>query len=316
MSSGRGVTVPAPAALTGVLPVLSTPFRDDETIDADALAAEIEWAYEHGADGVVVAMVSEIVRLAVDEREQLAEFACQANRERGPIIVSVGAESSAVAARLAQHAKAIGASAMMATPPLCSSYSLQALRRYYEDILASSALPLVVQDASGYAGKPLPLDFQAQLLADYGAQRVLFKPEAVPTGPRLSSLMKMTGGMAQVFEGSGGLALIDSYRRGLAGTMPGTDLVWATSALWKALESDRWDRAYQINESLTPLLVLLSSLDAYVAIQKYLLVKQGALGSSRVREPAGFNLDEPTRAEIDRLFERLKGFFDLDGTTA
>ena len=66
----------------------------------------------------------------------------------------------------------------------------------------------------------------------------MFKPEAPPIGPRLTRLLDATGGRARVFEGTGGLFLIDSFRRGAIGTMPASDVVWALSALWRALGGD------------------------------------------------------------------------------
>ena len=48
------------------------------------------------------------------------------------------------------------------------------------------------------------------------------------------------------------------------------------------------------------------SLDAFLAIEKYLLVKQGIFSNTLVRGPVGYTLDEPTREEVDRLFELLQ----------
>src|SRR5690606_33857482 len=102
--------------LRGVIPVLQTPFRADETIDFDVLAAEIDWALKQEVDGLAIAMVSEVLRLATDEREQLATAVCQCAAGRKPVVISVGAESSLVAERLAQHAEQAGAAAVMAIP--------------------------------------------------------------------------------------------------------------------------------------------------------------------------------------------------------
>ena len=63
--------------LAGVFPVFQTPFRDDDTIDVDVLEREISWLYDNGAQGIVMAMVSEILRLDTTERRQLAELACR-----------------------------------------------------------------------------------------------------------------------------------------------------------------------------------------------------------------------------------------------
>ncbi len=101
-------------------------------------------------------------------------------------------------------------------------------------IVAAIDLPVIVQDASGYVGRPLPIAMQVRLLDEFGAERVMFKPEAAPLGPNLTALRESTGGRARVFEGSGGVALVDSFRRGIVGTMPGAELIQAMVALWQA----------------------------------------------------------------------------------
>jgi 4-hydroxy-tetrahydrodipicolinate synthase len=134
---------------------------------------------------------------------------------------------------------------------------------------------------------------------------VYFKPEATPIGPRLSALREATGGKARVFEGTGGMALVDSFRRGIVGTIPGADLIRGIVALWRALAAGDERRVYQLSLPISALVSLQTSLDAFLAIEKYLLVKQGILPSASVRGPVGFALDEETRAEVDRLFELL-----------
>jgi 4-hydroxy-tetrahydrodipicolinate synthase len=230
----------------GVWPVLATPFTENGDLDSAALANEVEFVIGHRADGVVLGMVSEVLRLSSEERDALAEAVCRAARGRVGVITSVGAESLHTAVRHAKHAEAAGAAAVMAIPPLGTPCDDEELFRYYAAIIESVQVPVVVQDASGYLGRPLSIELQAHLFAAYG-DRALFKPEAPPIGPRLTRLLQATGGKAKVFEGTGGLALVDSYRRGIAGTMPGPDLPWALVALWHALQAGDDDRAYQIH---------------------------------------------------------------------
>ena len=45
-----------------------------------------------------------------------------------------------------------------------------------------------------------------------------------------------------------------------------------------------------------------AGLDGYIAIDKYLLVKQGILANDHRRRPYNWSLDAETRAEVDRLF--------------
>ncbi len=298
-----------PESLAGVFPVLQTPFDADDEIDAAALAAEIEWVYDCEVDGIVLAMVSEVLRLSTDERRRLAELFCELGLPHGPVIVSVGAESNKVALNLARHAEAAGATAVMAIPPISVAVGDSELAAYYQGILGAVDVPVVVQDASGYVGRPMSIALQADLLATYG-QRVLFKPEAVPIGPRLSELRDATDGRARVFEGSGGIALVDSFRRGVVGTMPAADTPWALVALWRALQAGDEARIEAIADPLARLVSLMDSLDAFVAIEKHLLVAQGVIPSARRRGPLGYVPDAETLAEADRLVARLRRAVD------
>jgi len=290
---------------SGVLTVFQTPFGDDGSVDFATLAQEIDWLFGQGADGVVFAMVSEVLRLSSEERDAVAAEACRVVDGRGPCVISVGAESTAVAIRHARSAAASGADAVMATPPSLHPASEAEVLRYFMAIASAVDVPLIVQDASGYVGTPLSVTLQATLQDELG-ERVMFKPESPPVGPRLSELLDATDGKARVFEGNGGLHLIDSFRRGVVGTMPAAEVVWAIAALWRALCAGDFDSAYRIAGPLALLVSMQTTLDSYVAVEKYLLAKQGVFPSRAMRGPVGRVLDPATCQEIDRLFDLLR----------
>lgn len=293
--------------IAGVLPVISTPFDADWRLDRRALRREIDWLVDQDVDGVTVGMVSELLRLTHTERKELTEETAGALDGRGTLIVSVGGESVDQALALVDHALSVGVDAVMANPPLTvTSLPSQQLVSYFSAIAdASENTPLIVQDASGYVGAPMGLDDMAALYRRYGSTKVQFKPEAQPLGPRLTELLGKTDGLIRVFEGSGGLALVDNYQRGIVGSMPGPDMVWAIVPLWQALVAKDWETAYQIQERLAPVLSLVDSLDSYVALEKHLLCRQGVFDNVRQRQPVGFILDDQTRDEFDRLTDRL-----------
>ena len=291
--------------LRGVLPVFSTPYHEsDESIDTETLEKQFHWVFDEGADGIVMAMVSEVLRLSGEERRQVAEHAC-GMRDRGAVVISVGAESAHIAVAYARHARDCGADAVMAIPPVSVAVGADELIAYYRRIIEAVEIPVIVQDASGYVGRPMPIAMQARLVDDFGPQRIQFKPEATPIGPRLSELRDATRGRARIFEGGGGIALVDSYRRGIVGTMPGADLIDALVELWRALQAGNDGRAYRIHAPLGALISLQTGLDAFVATEKYLLVKRGIFRNTHVRGPVGYTLDEETRLEVDRLFDLL-----------
>ena len=297
--------------LKGVLAVFQTPFNSNESIDFDTLTHEIDWLFERGVDGVVMAMVSEILRLSIQEREAVAAHVCKVVNGRGAVVISVGTESSHTTCRLARHAESCGATALMAIPPVSIALGAEELLKYYQQIFAEVEIPVVVQDASGYVGRPMPIDLQAHILATFG-DRVYFKPEAAPLGPNLSALRDATGGQARVFEGSGGIALVDSFRRGVVGTMPGSEIIDGIVELWKALQAGDEPRAYELSLPISSLIATMSSLDGFIAIEKYLLLKRGVFKNDLVRGPVGFRLDDETRAEVDRLFDIIMSRVNID----
>jgi dihydrodipicolinate synthase/N-acetylneuraminate lyase len=294
-------------SLAGVLPVLQLPFQTEESIDWATLSREIDWAYANGAHGIVAAMVTEILRLTDAERDELALRLVEFNAGRGPVVMSVGDESTVQAVRHVRAATAAGVDALMAIPPAASRALLAEKIRYYEAIIAATDLPVIVQDASGYVGEPLPVESQADLHRRFG-ERVLFKPEAQPLGPNLSRLRDAGGLGMKVFEGSGGIALLDSYRRGICGTMPGTEIVWAIRAEWDALVAGDLERATALQGIIAPLISLQQGLDGFLSVEKALLHRQGVFPNRIVRGPVGFILDPETEREAFRLFDLLCEF--------
>ena len=294
--------------LMGVLPIVHTPFDNEDRIDSHALRREIDWAYSVGAHGLGTGMVSEILRLTFDERRSLIEQIVEFSGDRGAVFAAVGAESGRQALAYAVHAEQVGCDAVMAAPPLTTRLSIAAHLDYYRELADGVSLPIIVQDASGYVGSAIPLEVYLQLLDRYGEKKILFKPEASPIGPNLSALRDATGGRAKIYEGSGGILLIDSHRRGITGTMPGMDLLDGIVALWNALQRGDEAAAYTIYFPICAIvtLQLQAGLDGFLAIEKYLLVKRGLWNSDRRRAPVGWLLDFETAREVDRLFAQMQ----------
>jgi 4-hydroxy-tetrahydrodipicolinate synthase len=294
-----------PRAIEGVLPVLQTPFVNHGSIDEATLKGEVDWVLGCGADGVTVAMVSEVLRLDLDERREMAALVCEAAAGRGSVVVSVGAESTVVATRLARHAQSVGATAVMAIPPLSVRAEGRELSGYYDAIVEEIEIPVVVQDASSYVGGSIPVSAMAKMQASHG-DKVYFKPEAEPLGPRLSALLEATGGEARVFDGSGGVALIDTFRRGIVGSMPAADVCWAIVTMWRALKGGDFETAYRVSMPLSAMLAIQTSLCAYVGAEKYLLRRQGVFTNDFCRGPVDFHLDELTALQLDALLGMLE----------
>ena len=294
--------------LQGVLAIAHTPFTEADEIDAAALKRAVDWSFAVGADGVGTGMVSETMKLTSDERLALAAMLVEFVAGRGPVFAAVGAESTKQSLAFAVAAEKAGCDAVMAVPPLTARLSETQLVDHFRALADGIGLPVIVQDASGYVGQSIPIPACVKLLERYGPEKILFKPEAAPNGPTLSALRDATGGRAALFEGSGGIFLIDSYRRGIAGTMPGMDLLDGIVAIWRALRHGDEAVAYRVYFPVCALvaLQLQAGLDGFLAVEKHLMTRRGLFPSARRRKPYGWELDAETAAEVDRLFGLLQ----------
>jgi 2-keto-3-deoxy-L-arabinonate dehydratase len=293
--------------IEGVLPILHTPFDQRDEIDRESLQKEIDWAFQLGVDGVCSAMVSEILRLTAEERIELNRLIVEMSAGRGVVVASVGAESTKQALSFARQVVDDGCDAIMAIPPISTALGKDALWDYFSTLANGVDVPLIVQDASSYVGASIPTNFYVWLLDEYGPNKILFKPEGQPVGPNISELREASSGRARMFDGSGGILLIDAFRRGVVGTMPGVDLLDGIVALWDALKRNDHARAYRIYFPICAMIALQSQagLDGFVAIEKYILVKRGLFTSDRRRQPIAWKLDQETEAEVDRLLQML-----------
>lgn len=300
--------------IAGVLPIIHVPFEDDGTIDEKTLKKEIDWIFSVKAQGLGTGMVSEILRLTFEERISLTNHIVQFTEGRGATFAGVGAESTKQALVYAKAAEKAGCDGIMAIPPVTTSLPEEAVLKHFRTLAEEVDLPLIVQDASGYVGQAIPLRVYIQLLELYGNEKILFKPEASPIGPNLSALRDASSGKAKIFEGSGGILLVDSFRRGITGTMPGVDLLDGIVALWNALINGDEKTTYRIYFPVCAIvaLQLQAGLDGFLAIEKFILKHRGIFKNEVRRSPYSWDLDHETSSEILRLLQILDKAISLE----
>ena len=74
--------------LQGVIPILATPFHDDETLDLGSWTRLIEFMIAVGVDGItILGVLGESNRLRDEERVLLIKAAVAAAHGRTPVIV-------------------------------------------------------------------------------------------------------------------------------------------------------------------------------------------------------------------------------------
>jgi dihydrodipicolinate synthase/N-acetylneuraminate lyase len=292
--------------IKGVLPVIILPYNADYSIDEGDLRRQIDHVLETGCAGMVMGQVSEVSRLTERERFRVAELLAEQIGSRGISIMSTGGESTAQALAFSRQAERAGCDALLVMHPSMFALDDEEMFRYFATVIEAVNVPVLVHHAKSLAKKPLSIAVQARLLHEFGAHKVQFKPEAAPTPPRVSLLRDATHGEARIFEGDGGMMLVDTFRRGLAGVIPATEIAEITLSLWRALERDETPRARTIAYPLAYLMChMMSSIDCYLGISKHLLKRRGLINKTIIRAPLDFVVDAETLAETERVYDDL-----------
>lgn len=290
----------------GVLPVIILPYNEDYSIDSGDLRRQIDHVLSTGCDGMVMGQVSEVSRLTARERFEVAELIADQIGADGISIMSTGGESTAQAIEFSRQAEAVGCDALLLMHPSMPALDDDEMYRYFANVIEAVDIPVLIHHAKSLARKPLSIDVQARLLRDFGADKVQFKPEAAPTPPRVSALLEATDGQARIFEGDGGMMLLDTYQRGLAGVIPATEIAEITHSLWHALKDGAIERARQIGYPLSYLMChMMNSTDCYLQISKHFLHERGLINRTLSRRPHDYVVDPETLAEVDVVYRDL-----------
>src|SRR5439155_11274487 len=127
-----------------ILPALVTPLIPSGELDVASAERLIDHLYRKGVGGLyITGSTGEGIYLGCEIRKRLAEVAVSLSKDRGNVIVHVGAIQAAMATELAEHAARIGADAISSIPPFAGGYSWAEVQNFYTHLARASKLPLI-----------------------------------------------------------------------------------------------------------------------------------------------------------------------------
>jgi len=292
--------------IEGVLPVILTPYDDEFDIDEADFRSQVDHVVNVGCDGFVVGQVSEVLRLTTPERYRLTELCVEAAAGRCITVMSTGAESTRAAVEHSRFAERSGIDALLVMHPSIIALDDAQMFAYFAEVIQAVTVPVIIHHAKSFAKRPLSIATQAALLHEFGPVKVLFKPEASPTPPKVTELLEATNGEARIFEGDGGMMLIDCFERRLAGTIPATEIADIVVVLWHLLKQGEREKAHNLGYRLAYLMChMMNGIDCYLSIAKLFLKTRGIIKTTHIRGPVDYTLDAQTRVEVMRIYEEL-----------
>jgi 4-hydroxy-tetrahydrodipicolinate synthase len=286
---------------SGVIPILATPFADDESLDLESLDRLVRFNFDVGVDGVtLLGLLGESNRLTDSERARIIR-AGRAAAGAGPVIVGASHTGTAATVDLCRQAAELGANAVMITPLALPVSDERAIFEFYRRVAAHCPLPIVLQDHPAISQVFMSAELILRLVREIPAICCI-KAESVPSPPKIEALKRgMQGGRAvPVLTGLGALYGLFDLDRGSDGFNTGFAFPEVLIAILRAHRAGRPEVARALYTRFLPLLVF--EQQPGVAIRKEIMRRRGLLATNRVRHP-GATADPATSAQLQRLLE-------------
>ena len=292
----------------GVIPILATPFNDDESLDLASWQRMIEFMVGLNVNGItIIGVLGESNRLSDHEREALIKSAVATVNKRIPVIVGTSHSGSAAAVYLSRMAEDLGADAVMVAPAKEPVPNDERIVEYYRRISAGTRLPIVLQDhpASTEVHMSVPLILR---IVKEVASIACIKAEAVPTPPKVRALREGLSRPIVILSGLGALYAPFDLDAGSDGFNTGFAFPEVLMALVSAAQAKDFDRVHALYARFASLIVY--EQQPGLAIRKEILRLRGLINCNRVRHP-GATIAPDVATELAALIRRTLTNMDI-----
>ena len=139
--------------LKGMGVALITPFKDDESIDFDALSKLIEYQIQNGIDYLVVlGTTAETPTLTEQEKNEVLSFVIERVKERVPIVLGLGGNNTRGIVERLKTESFQGVDAILSVVPYYNKPSQEGIYQHYKAIASATKLPVILYNVPGRTG--------------------------------------------------------------------------------------------------------------------------------------------------------------------
>lgn len=268
----------------GIYPMLYAFFTRAGGLDREGMRRQVEACVRNGAHGLaVLGLGTEVNKLTGAERRQLVAWVAEDLRGRLPLVVTVNAPTVDAQVAVARHARSLGAAWVILQPPPERNAGDEYLVRFFGAVADRVDLPVAIQNAPEYLGVGLTPDGVDTLARNHANFRIL-KGEGSALAVR--RFVERLPGRVAVFNGRGGLELLDNLRAGCAGIIPATESVDLQVRIFDLLRAGDGAQAEVLYRELLPAVVfVMQSLDTLHAYGKRIAALRLGLGEVFDRAP-------------------------------
>ena len=147
---------------------LVTPFKQDKSIDFDALARLLEYQIKSGVDYLVVlGTTAETATLTPDEKHRVRDFVVERVAGRVPLVIGIGGNNTMALVEELRTTDLSPFSAVLSVVPYYNKPSQEGIYQHYREIAKASPIPVILYNVPGRTGVNMTAETTLRLAAEF-----------------------------------------------------------------------------------------------------------------------------------------------------
>lgn len=168
---------------TGI--ALVTPFKEDFSVDVEALTNIVNHVIDNGADFLVaLGTTSEAPTLTPDEKQLVVKTILDANAGRLPVLLGMGGNNTNAVVEAIKNQDFTGIDGILSVVPFYNKPNQRGMRAHFECIADNSPVPVIVYNVPGRVG----VNLQAATCVELGRH------------PNIIAVKEASGNLQQIME--------------------------------------------------------------------------------------------------------------------
>lgn len=261
---------------SGIHAILYAFFDRAEKLDRHAMRKQTEIAISSGVDGIAaLGLATEVAKLTETERRTIMDWLGEDNAGRLQLGFTIFGTSVAEQITQVRNAERAGANWVILQPPIAGSFNADEYIAFFGRVAEATSLPVAIQNAPAFLGRGLGASDMAALTSRHPNIRLL-KAEA--SAVEVESLIRTIGSGIPVFNGRGGLELIDGLNSGCAGYILAPDVIDYAVRAYAYYQSGNLESALDTYSEMLPSIVfVMQSIEHLMCYGKRLFAERAGI---------------------------------------
>ena len=192
--------------LHGLGVALITPFKEDESVDYEALTRIIKYLLKNRTDYIVaLGTTAETPCLFEEEKKEITRHIIEQVNGRVPIVLGIGGNCTKATIEQINRTDLAGISALLSVVPYYNKPSQEGIYQHYEAIAKEAPLPVVIYNVPGRTGINMTAETTLRIANDLS--NVVAVKEASGNLAQIGEIIKNKPDGFEVISGDDGLTL-------------------------------------------------------------------------------------------------------------